>query len=119
MLTCHGSKHASFSCLLLGRLIGSLALHMRPLLPVLPSASPPAGDPLRHLLPIAPSLPLSAAASCFELSSSAITSSSVSIAASGLPLLLDVLLLPCWVSELLLLLVLEVGLTDHALPAVS
>jgi hypothetical protein len=122
MLTCHGSKfHSLLSCLLLGRLMGSLALHMRPLLPLLPSASPPAGEPLRHLLPIAPLLLPSSSASCCALSSSAITSSNVSMAASGLALLLAVLVLLRWPPEELplLLLVLEVGSTDHDLPAVS
>jgi len=106
--TCQGSKlHSLVPDLLFGRLMGSLAEYMRPrllLLPLLLLPSPLlllAGDPLRHLLPMAPSLLLLLLACC---NSSVSMSSSVSMAARGLPLLLEVPLLPA------LLLVLEVGL---------
>lgn len=111
--TCQGSNAHSLvlPCRLLGRLIGSDALYMRPRLPppllLLPSllllSWPSAGEPLRHLLPMASLLRLLVASAA---SSSAITSSNVSIAASGLPLLfpaplLELLLLPLVLEVLL------------------
>jgi hypothetical protein len=120
--------------LLRGRLMGSLALYMRPLLPPLlllplplPLLLPLAGVLLRHLLPMAVPLLLLLvvlrAPGVVSLSASAAAkSSSVSMAAKGLPLLLLLVLLllpvlPCWLAPVLLP-VLPLPSLLHALPAV-